>query len=247
MDPILYNAASGGRIGFKRQEIIANNLANVNTPGFKADMYQAQTIYANTDGSNTGPSFTVQNPSAIDFSPGEMTTTGRNLDVAIEGNGWFAVSNSQGKEGYTKAGSLRLDVNGQLTTATGHPVIGNGGPISIPPSQSINIGADGTITVVPLGGDPKSAAVIDRIKVVTLDKNNIVRGSDGLFQLKQGGTATPADANVKVVSGAIEGSNVNPIDQMIEMITSGREYDAHMKVMTTIEDNFLKLAQVLHE
>ncbi|CAM2930113.1 flagellar basal-body rod protein FlgF [Legionella steigerwaltii] len=247
MDPILYNAAGGGRIGFKRQEIIANNLANVNTPGFKADMYQAQTMYANMGGSDSGAAFAIQNPNALDLSPGDITTTGRNLDIAIEGNGWFAVSNSQGKEGYTKAGNLRLDVNGMLTTASGHPVLGNGGPISIPPAQEINIGADGTITVVPLGGDPKSAAILDRIKLVTLDKNNIVKSSEGLYQLKNGGTPPAADASVQVRSGAIEGSNVNAIDQMVEMITSGREYDAHMKVMSTVEDNFLKLAQVLHE
>ncbi|KTD41054.1 flagellar basal-body rod protein FlgF [Legionella parisiensis] len=247
MDPILYNAAGGGRIGFKRQEIIANNLANVSTPGFKADMYQAQTMYANTDGSGKGPSFSIQNPSAVDLSPGEIMTTGRNLDLAIEGNGWFAVSNSQGKEAYTKAGNLHLDINGLLTTGSGHPVLGNGGPISIPPAQSVNIGIDGTITVVPLGGDPKSAAIVDRIKLVTLDKNNVVKNSEGLFQLNNGGTPTAADGSVKVRSGAIEGSNVNAIDQMVEMITSGREYDAHMKLISTVEDNFQKLAQVLQE
>lgn len=247
MDPIIYNAASGGQIGFRRQEIIANNLANVSTPGFKADMYQAQTMYANMGGSDSGPAFAVQNPSVADLSPGEIMTTGRNLDIAIQGNGWFAVNNSQGKEAYTKAGNLRLDVNGILTTASGHPLLGNGGPISIPPAQSIDIGADGTITVVPLGGDPKSATILDRIKLVTLDKNNIIKNSEGLFQLKNGGIPTAADGSVKVKSGAIEGSNVNAIDQMVEMITSGREYDANMKVMSTMEDNLQKLAQVLQE
>ncbi|WP_454780998.1 flagellar basal-body rod protein FlgF [Legionella sp. WA2022007384] len=244
MDPILYNAAGGGRTGFKRQEIIANNLANVNTPGFKADLYQAQTLYANMNGSNGGPAFTIQNPSSVDLSPGEIMTTGRNLDIAIEGNGWFAVGNSQGKESYTKAGNLRLDVNGLLTTASGHPVLGNGGPISIPPAQSIDIGADGTITIVPQGGDPKSVVILDRIKLVTLDKNNIVKNSEGLFQLKNG-APTAADGSVKVKSGAIEGSNVNAVDQMVEMITSGREYDSHMKLISTLEDNLQKLAQVL--
>ncbi|WP_454783916.1 flagellar basal-body rod protein FlgF [Legionella sp. WA2024007413] len=245
MDPILYNAAGGGRTGFKRQEIIANNLANVNTPGFKADLYQAQTLYANMNGSNGGPAFAIQNPSTVDLSPGDIMTTGRNLDIAIEGNGWFAVGTGQGQEAYTKAGNLRLDVNGLLTTASGHPVLGNGGPISIPPAQSIDIGTDGTITVVPQGGDPKSAVILDRIKLVTLDKNNIIKNSEGLFQLKNGGAPIAADGNVKVKSGAIEGSNVNAVDQMVEMITSGREYDSHMKLIATMEDNLQKLAQVL--
>lgn len=111
----------------------------MNTPGFKADLYQAQTLYANMGGSNDKTSFTIQNSNSLDLSPGDIITTGRNLDIAIEGNGWFAVSSTQGKEAYTKAGNLRLDANGMLTTASGHPVLGNGGPISIPPpNQSIS-------------------------------------------------------------------------------------------------------------
>lgn len=247
MDPILYNAISGGRADFKRQEITANNLANINTPGFKADLYHAQTMYMkDANGISTNHSYTVQQENGVDLRPGEIMTTGRDLDVAIDGDGWMAVKDNHGREAYTRGGSLRLDANGQLITAGGKAVIGDGGPISIPPAQSIEIGSDGTISIIPLDGDANSLAVLDRIKLVTLDKKNVVKNDEGLIQLKQG-KAVVADGTIKLVNGALEGSNVNAIDQMVGMISAGREFDAQMKIMTTIDDNAMKLAQVLHE
>jgi flagellar basal-body rod protein FlgF len=249
MDPILYSAITGGKSDFKRQELIANNLANINTPGFKADLYQAQAMYMNdANGNNTvnGQSFVVQGPNGIDLTPGEIITTGRDLDIAIDGEGWMAVKDSQGREAYTRGGSLRLDVNGQLITAGGKAVLGDGGPISIPPAKSIEIGNDGTITVVPLDGDVKSLAILDRIKLVKLDKNNVVKNDEGLLQLKRGGNAV-ADGTVKLINGAIEGSNVNAINQMVGMISAGREFDAQMKILSTVDENGQKLAQLLQE
>ena len=247
MEPILYNAVNGGHSNFKRQEITANNLANVNTTGFKADLYQAKTMYAtSSDGSNSNQSFNIQSPNGIDLTPGDVITTGRNLDLAIEGDGWFAVHDSQGQEAYTRAGSLHLNSINQLITASGKLVLGNGGPISIPPVSSLSVGIDGTISIVPLGGDPKTPAVLDRIKLVTVDKKNLVKDTEGLLQLTTG-SSKPADNTVRVHSGALEGSNVKAIDQMVAMITSGREFDSHMKLMSTVDDNYQKLAQVLHE
>ncbi|HAZ7573409.1 flagellar basal-body rod protein FlgF [Legionella sp. PATHC032] len=248
MEPILYNAISGGRSDFKRQEIIANNLANINTPGFKADLYQAQTMYMNNANGNNQfnvHSFVTQNANGVDTSPGEIITTGRDLDVAIDGEGWMAVQDSQGREAYTRGGSLRLNPNGQLITASGKVVLGDGGPISIPPAQSIEIGSDGTISIVPLEGDAKSLAILDRIKLVTLDRNNIYKNDEGLIQLKSG--AAVANSNIKLQSGALEGSNVKAIDQMVAMISAGREFDAQMKLLSTVDDNGQKLAQLLQE
>ncbi|HAT1596307.1 TPA: flagellar basal-body rod protein FlgF [Legionella pneumophila] len=248
MEPILYNAISGGRSDFKRQEIIANNLANINTPGFKADLYQAQTMYMNNANGNNQfsvHSFITQNANGVDISPGEIITTGRDLDVAIDGDGWMAVQDSQGREAYTRGGSLRLNPNGQLITASGKVVLGDGGPISIPPAQSIEIGSDGTISIVPLEGDAKSLAILDRIKLVTLDRNNIYKNDEGLIQLKSG--AAVANSNIKLQSGALEGSNVKAIDQMVAMISAGREFDAQMKLLSTVDDNGQKLAQLLQE
>jgi len=246
MDPILYNAVNGGRVDFKRQEITANNLANINTPGFKADIYNAQTLQmSNAQGGQkiSGNSFVSQMDNGIDMLPGEIMTTGRDLDVAIDGEGWMAVQDSQGKEAYTRGGSLHLDVNGQLITASGKAVMGDGGPISIPPAKSIEVGTDGTITIVPLEG---GLAILDRIKLVQLDKHNVVKNSEGLLQLKQG-SAAPADSTVRLVNGALEGSNVNAVEQMVNMISAGREYEAHMKLLSTVDTIGQQLAQVLHE
>lgn len=248
MDPILYNAANGGRGNFARQEVIANNLANVNTTGFKADLYQAQTLYVqDAKGiNNHAQSFIVQNPSGADFAPGPVMNTGRNLDVAIDGNGWLAVRGSNGKEAYTKAGSLKLDANGFLVTASGKQVMGNGGPIAIPPAQSIDIGSDGTISIIPQGNDARGVTMVDRIKMVSLDTANISKNADGLFQLKNGGVA-PADNKLKLISGALEGSNVQAIDQMVAMITAGRDFETHMDLLSTVSENSQRLAQILHE
>ncbi len=248
MDPILYNATGGGRAEFNKQAIIANNLANVNTPGFKADLYQAQTMYMNNHGNNAGSqTFAVQAPNGIDLSPGEIIPTGRDLDVAVDGNGWIALKDTQGREVYTRGGSLRVGVNGQLTTASGKAVLGDGGPISIPPARSIEVGSDGTISIIPLEGDVNELAVLDRIKLVTLDKNSVVKNDEGMIQLKQGASAPAADASVKLINGAIEGSNVKAVEQMVEMISAGREFDAQMKILSTVDDNSQKLAQILHE
>ncbi|MFT4059769.1 MAG: flagellar basal-body rod protein FlgF [Legionella sp.] len=247
MDPILYGAANGGRGNFSRQGIIANNLANVATPGFKGDLYQAQTMYAqgSAAANNFTQSFIVQEANGIDFTPGSLMSTGRNLDIAVNGDGWFAVRGSDGKEAYTKAGGLNINANGQLVTASGKLVIGGGGPISIPPAQSIDIGTDGTISIIPLGGDANSPMVVDRIKMVTLNKANVVKNADGLFQLTTGGVA-PADNTLKMISGFLEGSNVQAVEQMVAMINAGRDFETHMDVLTTIGENAQKLAQVLH-
>lgn len=247
MEPILYSAITGGKSDFKRQEIIANNLANVNTPGFKADLFQAQTMYMNdANGKNTinGQSYVMQNDNGLDLSPGEVVTTGRDLDIAIDGEGWMAVKDSQGREAYTRGGSLRLDPNGQLITAGGKVVLGDAGPIAIPPAQSIEIGIDGTISIIPVGGDANSLAILDRIKLVTLDKTNVMKNEEGLIQLKQGGVAKP-DGTVRLLNGAIEGSNVKAIDQMVSMISAGREFEAQMKLLSTVDENGNKLAQLL--
>ncbi|WP_298626538.1 flagellar basal body rod protein FlgF, partial [uncultured Legionella sp.] len=201
---------------------------------------------ANGNNNINGQSFVVQRPNGIDLTPGGIITTGRDLDIAIDGEGWMAVKGSNGQEAYTRGGSLRLDVNGQLITAGGKAVLGDGGPISIPPAKSIEIGNDGTITVVPLDGDVKSLAILDRIRLVKLDKNNVVKNDEGLLQLKNGGRAA-ADGTVKIINGAIEGSNVKAIDQMVGMISAGREFDAQMKLLSTVDENGQKLAQLLQE
>lgn len=247
MDPILYNSVMGGRANFNRQEVIAHNLANTNTPGFRADLYQAKTMYASGDGHRFQPSFTVQVENSIDFTPGELIPTGRDLDVAVDGNnGWFVIQDKNGQEAYTRSGSLRLNSNGRLTTGNGNAVMGYGGPITLPPAKSIDIGPDGTISIVPLGGDSNSAVTVDRIKMVKLDHTAINKNPEGLFQLKNGGKA-PADNTIKLRGGVLEGSNVNAVEQMVAMITSGRDFEARMNVLSTVSENAQKLAQLVRD
>lgn len=248
MDPILYSVVDGGSNDLIRQEVIANNLANLNTSGFKANLYEAQTWYQNSaNGQNltNGGTYIVQYPNGVDMSPGALITTGRPLDVAVSGNGWLAIQGPNG-EAYTKGGSLKIDANGQLMTASGQAVLGDGGAISIPPAQSVEIGSDGTITIVPLDGDSRTVAILDRLKLVTLDVNNAVKNADGSLQLRGGGAA-PVDETIQIVGGALEGSNVNAVDQMVEMISAGRDFDAQMKILSIVDDDAQKLAQVLQD
>lgn len=248
MDPVLYSAVDGGTNDLVRQDVIANNLANLNTPGFKADLYQAQVMYlTNQNGQvdNNSQSYIVQLPSTINSSPGDLMTTGRPLDVAVSGNGYLAVQGASG-EVYTRGGSFHIDAEGQLLTPSGNPVLGDGGPISIPPARSITIGSDGTISVVPLDGTSNTVAVVDRIKTVSIPGAQLSRTPDGFLTLSGGGVAE-ADATVQVVSGALEGSNVNAVDQMVQMISASRDFDAQMKIMATVDSDADKLAQVLQQ
>jgi len=249
MDPILYSAVDGGTNDLVRQDIIANNLANANTPGFKADLYQAQVMYltdANGGVPANGQTYIVEQPSTVDISPGPIMTTGRPLDVAVSGRGYLAVQDANGNEFYTRGGSFQINADGQLVSEKGFFVVGDGGPISIPPARSITIGSDGTISIIPLNGSRKDTAVLDRLKTVALDSGQATRSTNGLFKLAQGGIAE-TDPSIQVVGGALEGSNVNAVDQMVQMISANRDFEAQMKIMATVETDADKLAQILQD
>lgn len=243
MDPVLYNSMGGSRTDFGRQHITNNNMANINTVGFKADLFQAQSLYMNGL-ADTSTALPVQQQNGVDFTDGPLMTTGNDLDVAVLGKGWFAIESSKGKEAYTRAGSFHINENGMLVTASGHPVLGDGGPISLPPAQSIDIGTDGTISIVPLDGPPGSIAVLDRLKLVKLKNEDLFKDSDGLMKLQQGAKAE-TDASITVVKGALEGSNVNPVEQMINTISAGQGFNEKMKVIGSADNNAQKLAQLL--
>ncbi|MFC3907755.1 flagellar basal body rod protein FlgF [Legionella dresdenensis] len=248
MEPMLYTAMNGAQTDLSRQMISSNNMANVNTPGFKEDIFAAESVYlTNTEGLDTGVALVVEEPNNTSVSPGPIMTTGRDLDVAVgQVNGWFAVGTGNGTEAYTRNGSFKLNANGLLTTTDDLPVLGDGGPISIPPAQKVDIGTDGTISIVPLGGTPLEVVIIDRLKLVSLQPNQVYKNAAGLMQTKQGGNVPP-DPNLTVVSGALEGSNVNAVEQMIDMIAANREFEGQIKVMQTADDNAQQLAQILQE
>lgn len=231
MDRMLYVAMSGAKETMIAQANNSNNLANANAPGFLADLQQFRSMPVFGDGFPTRAYGLSERP-GTDFTHGDQVQTGRDLDVAIAGNGWFAVQARDGSEAYSRRGDLNLDVNGLLTTGNGLPVIGNGGPIAIPPAEKLDIAPDGTISIVPLGQSSLGIAVIDRIKMVNPAIDQMVKGKDGLLRMRDGNSAE-ADGSMRLNSGAFEGSNVNIVNAMVDMIELSRRYEMQVKMMQT--------------
>ena len=229
MDRFLYLAMSGAKENLYAQAINNHNLANATTTGFRqalADSYTTPVrgpVYDSRD-------YVQTRNEAIDFSHGAMQSTGRDLDIAIEGEGFIAVQAPDGGEAYTRAGNLHVDVSGMLLTDRGLPVLGSGGPITVPANQSLLIGTDGTITVRPAGSAANALAAVDRIRLVNPDTDSLKRGEDGLIRAEEG-QAPAADANVRVVTGMLETSNVNTVAALTRMIELSRSFETQIKMM----------------
>lgn len=236
MDKLLYIATSGAKQNMQALAIHSNNLANVKTLGFKADLEQARSMQAFGEGMPTRVFAMAESP-ASDMSMGALMTTDRPLDIAVKGQGWFAVQDENGDESYTRSGSLKIDETGLLMNSSGHPVLNDASdPIFLPvPYEKLDIGKDGTFTVLPQGAPPGSELTFGRIKLVNPPGNELEKGKDGLFRLKQGGIAQP-DIGVSIQSGALEGSNVNTIEAMTGMISLQRQFEMQVKMMRTAED-----------
>lgn len=235
MDRSLYVAMTGATQIMRAQDAVANNLANASTTGFKSELTAFQSLPVQGDGQATRIN-AVSKGIGYDPGQGSISTTGRSLDVAVNGAGWIAVQAPDGSEAYTRSGDLKLNADGGLTDAAGNPVIGNSGPINIPDSAQIAIGNDGTVSAVPLGTTPNAIAALDRIRLVNPPAAQLVQGSDGLMHLSGGGQADP-DPTVTVTSGALEGSNVNPSMELTKMISLSRQYDMQVKAIKSSEDN----------
>lgn len=234
MDRMLYVSMSGAKQLMQAQAVNNNNLANVSTHGFREDLHQLRSMPVFGDGF-PARAFAMAERPAFNFSPGPIETTGRNLDVAIKGEGWIAVQMPDGSEGLTRAGNLRLVDGNRLVTADGLPVLGNGGPIALPPMQSVEIGADGTLSIVPVGQPAAALAIVDRIKLVNPPAQTLMKADNGYFHV-EGRTPSPASAAVQVVAGALEGSNVNAVSALVDMIGYARQYDMQVKMMKTAEE-----------
>lgn len=244
MDRLIYTAMTGAKHILEQQATNSHNLANATSTGFRAQVDSFRAVPVVGPGLPTR-TMVVDSTVAADFTPGAIQTTGRTLDVAVEGKGWFAVSRPDGSEAYTRNGAFKLNENGMLQTANGMMVMGDGGPISIPPDASISIAKDGTISSVSKADTNAAVNIIGRIKLVNPAESSLVRGGDGLFQL-QNGQPADADANVSIVSGALESSNVNVIDAMVNMISLARQFDTQMKLMQNAENNASKASQIFN-
>lgn len=243
MDRVIYTAMSGAKHTLEQQANASNNLANATTTGFREQLSTFRAVPVVGEGLATR-TFVVDSTAGTNFTAGPIQETGRALDVAIQGQGWFGVQTADGGEAYTRNGSFKISENGILQTQTGLNVLGDGGPISIPPDVTIAIGGDGTVSSIPTTGTPNAVNILGRIKLVNPDEKALKRGDDGLFRLTNG-TQAPPDANVHLVGGALEGSNVNVVESMVNMINLARQFDLNMKVVTTAQSDTDKANQIL--
>jgi flagellar basal-body rod protein FlgF len=234
MDRLVYVAMSGAKESLRALTANNHNLANVSTTGFRADLSAFQTNQV-TGAGLPSRAYAMNSSAGWDASAGPLQNTGRSLDVAVKGNGWIAVQSADGSEAYTRAGDLHVDENGSLVTATGLQVLSDSGAVTVSPYNSITIGADGTISIVPAGQTASTSAVVGRIKLVNPATQDLVRGQDGLFR-RASGEAAPSDAAVSLVPGALEGSNVDVASVMTNMIELSRRYELQIKAMRTAED-----------
>ena len=247
MDRLIYTAMTGASQTLNRQAAVAHNLANVSSTGYRAEEHRLRAVQVQSNAQQKGlatRAFAVDASAHTDYTPGPMMFTGRPLDLAVQGAGWMAVQLADGSEAYTRNGSFEVNVNGIVQTRNGLPVQGDGGSITIPPEVSINVGADGTISAVPESGALNTVSVIGRLKLVNPPEADLVRGEDGLFRLRDR-SAAPIDERVTVAAGSLEGSNVNPAEQMVSMISLARQFEMQMKVLSAADANDKAATQIL--
>lgn len=234
MDRLIYTAMTGASSTMGQEASVAHNMANATSTGFKAELHRLRAVPVQNALLPTR-AFVVDASVSDDLSPGSLQSTGRGLDMAIQGNGWFAVQLPDGSEAYTRDGSFELSPNGILQTRSGLPVLGNGGPITIPPDVEVQLGADGTLSTVQRSGSRNNTSAVDQLKLVNPPAQDLQRGADGLFRLANG-TQAPADPAVKVAAGYLEGSNVNVVEQMVSMISLSRQYEMQTKLLSTAKE-----------
>lgn len=234
MDRLIYTSLSAMRGAMARQQATANNLANAATPGFRGEVAEAQALWLDGTGLQDRAMASEEVVNA-DMKAGSVTATGRDLDVALGGESLLAVQAADGDEAYSRRGDLQVSPSGLLTTGDGHPVHGQGGPITIPPADTVSIAPDGRILIVPSGGDPSQPQEVDRLKVVSPTGSAIAKGLDGLFRVKGGGVL-PADPDARLTSGALEQSNVSATKALVDMIDASRAWDTQLKLITSARD-----------
>lgn len=242
MDRLIYVAMTGAKQLTQAQALVANNLANLNTQGFRADLarFEASPVAGAGYPSRVN---TVASGLGFDHTPGTLLQTGRSLDVAIDGPGWIAVQAADGAEVYTRGGSFNVNALGLLETARGELVLGDNGPVSVPPHVQLAVGRDGTVSVVPQGQGPETMAQVGRIKLVNPDPATLEKRPDGVVRVADGGVAE-ADAAVKLTSGYVESSNVNAAQAMVSMIELARQFEVEVRMMRVADDNATRAAEL---
>ena len=243
MDRLIYTAMTGAKHIMEQQATNSHNLANATTTGFRAQVDSFRAVPIISEGLPTR-TFVVDATVGTDFSPATVLQTGRSLDVAVQSKGWISIQMADGTEAYTRNGNLKLSENGVLQTQAGLSVMGDNGPITVPPNVDVSIAKDGTVSGSDRATIPATVSIIGRIKLVNPPEETLVRGDDGLFRTKNG-AAADADANVSVVGGALEASNVNVAEAMVNMINLSRQFEMQMSLLKNAETNASKASQLL--
>ncbi|HZV93461.1 MAG TPA: flagellar basal-body rod protein FlgF [Caldimonas sp.] len=238
MDRLIYLSMAGAKAAMQRQDTLANNLANVSTTGFRAELSAFRAVPVQGSGASTRV-YALESTPGYSDAAGVVSGTGRSLDVAMKDNAWLAVQGLDGTEAYTRNGSLDLSADGTLTTTSGLTVLGDGGPIQVPPNTSVSIAADGTVSATDASGRSNA---IGKLKLVTPDAP-LTRGTDGLFRAADGELS--ADPAARVQIGALEGSNVSAVETMVEMIAASRQFEAQMRSLSNAESNDKSAQQLL--
>jgi flagellar basal-body rod protein FlgF len=228
MDRMIYLSMAAAKATMHRQEVVSHNLANVSTNGFRAELAAFRAVPVRGDGASSRV-YALESTVGYSTAPGVVQTTGRPLDVAVKGNGWLAVQALDGTEAYTRAGALEVNAEGVLTDLQGRPVVGDGGPLTIPANAEVEVASDGTVSAKVGRERPQP---LGRLKLVTPEAP-LQRGTDGLFRAAEGDLA--ADPAARVQSGALEGSNVNAVESMVAMIAAARQFEQQMKALQTAE------------
>lgn len=239
MDRMIYLSMAGAKMNMQRQDVLSNNLANVSTTGFRAELQAIRAVPVRGDGATTRV-YSLETTVGYDDAAGPVTVTGRPLDVAMQGKAWMTVQALDGTEAYTRAGTMEVLPDGTLVTPGGLPVMGDGGPITVPPETEVTIAPDGTVSAKQANGQINQAG---RIKMV-IPEEKLKRGDDGLFRTANGAPLPLSDV-ARLQSGALEGSNVSPIETMVSMIAAARQFEAQMKMMQTAEQDEKAASQLL--
>ncbi|MBL8328432.1 MAG: flagellar basal-body rod protein FlgF [Rubrivivax sp.] len=239
MDRLIYLSMSAAKATMHRQEVLAHNLANASTTGFRAEMAALRAVPVRGDGASTRV-YALESTVGYDDAQGVVQTTGRSLDVAVQGKSWLAVQSLDGTEGYTRAGALEVNAEGSLVDVSGRPVLGDGGPITVPANAAVDIANDGSISARVGNGRPQN---IGRLKLVT-PEDRLQRGEDGLFRPADG-EPLPADASARLRAGALESSNVSAVETMVAMIAAARQFEHQMKMLQNAEQKEQAAAKLL--
>lgn len=235
MDRLIYSSLAAMRGAMARQTAIASNLANANTTGFRGELTNAQALWMSNGKATDARATVTGEVTGTDMTSGPVTATGRDLDFALNGDAMLAVQGKDGGESYTRRGDLMQNDSGVLTIGDGQIVLGDSGPITLPPADKVSIAQDGSLWIVPQGGDPKNPQQVDRLKLVTPKGSQVQKGLDGLFIVAGGGTL-PSDPDAKVTAGSLEGSNVNTSEALVNMIDASRSWDGQVKMLTSAQD-----------